>query len=51
MDDILVAEDAQNGLARSIGGLNIGCGNNGAAGTFWFGMIDDVRIYSRAVIP
>jgi N-acetylneuraminic acid mutarotase len=51
VDNILIAEDTQNGLARSIGGLNIGCGSNSAAGTFWSGMIDDVRIYSRVVIP
>jgi N-acetylneuraminic acid mutarotase len=51
VDNILVAEDTQNGLARSIGGLNIGCGSDSAAGTFWSGMIDDVRIYNRAVRP
>jgi N-acetylneuraminic acid mutarotase len=51
VDDILIAEDTQNGLGRSIGGLNIGCGSNSAAGTFWSGMIDDVRIYNRAVCP
>jgi len=51
VDDILVAEDTQNGLGRSIGGLNIGCGSNSAAETFWSGLIDDVRIYNRVVIP
>ena len=51
VDDILVAQDAQQGLGQSIGGLNIGCGMNSASGTFWSGLIDDVRIYNRAVRP
>ena len=51
VDDILIAEDTQQGLASSIGGLNIGCGMNSAAGTFWSGLIDDIRIYNRAVSP
>jgi hypothetical protein len=51
IDDILVAEDTQKGLGSSIGGLNIGCGSNSAAGTFWSGLIDDIRIYNRVVIP
>jgi len=46
VDDILVAEDSQQGLESSVGGLNIGCGINPAAGTFWSGVIDDVRIHS-----
>ncbi|MHC4538347.1 MAG: SMP-30/gluconolactonase/LRE family protein [Planctomycetota bacterium] len=51
VDDGLVAEDSQPGLADSSGGLNIGCGSDSAAGTFWSGLIDDVRIYNRAVRP
>jgi hypothetical protein len=51
IDDILVAEDTQQGLANSIGGLNIGCGFNSETGTFWSGMIDEVRIYNRTVSP
>jgi hypothetical protein len=51
VDDILIAEDTQQGLASSIGGLNIGCGTNSGVGTFWSGLIDDVRIYNRAVKP
>jgi len=51
VDDILVAEDIQEGLADSSGVLNIGCGSNLTAGTFWSGLIDDVRIYNRAVHP
>jgi len=51
VDDILVAEDTQEGLTGSSGVLNIGCGSNLTAGTFWSGLIDDIRIYNRAVNP
>jgi len=51
VDDILVAEGTQEGLNNSVGGLYIGRGNNPPAGTFWSGLIDDVRIYNRAVSP
>ena len=51
VDDILVAEDTQNNLSSSLGGLNIGCGSNSAAGAFWSGLIDDIRVYNRAVSP
>jgi len=51
VDDTLVAEDTQNNLSSSLGGLNIGCGCNSATSTFWSGLIDDVRIYNRPVRP
>jgi hypothetical protein len=51
VDDILVATDTQSKLVGSGGGLNIGCDKNLSPGSFWSGMIDDVRIYNRAVIP
>jgi hypothetical protein len=51
VDDILVAEDTQEGLGSSVGGLNIGTGKAMEPGTFWSGLIDDVRIYNRAVRP
>ena len=51
VDDVLVAEDTQTSLAACSGGLNIGCGANFEPGTFWSGLIDDVRIYNRAVKP
>jgi hypothetical protein len=41
----------QAGLPRSIGNLYIGAGSKLAAGSFWSGLIDDVRIYDRAVNP
>ncbi len=51
VDDVLVAEDAQGSLAACSGKLVIGAGKNVAPGSFWTGLIDDVRIYSRAVQP
>ncbi len=51
VDDMLAAEDTQEGLGIATGGLNIGCGMNSAPGTFWSGLIDEIRIYNRAVNP
>jgi hypothetical protein len=51
VDDMPVAEDMQKGLADVRGGLYIGCGKDMVPGTFFTGLIDDVRIYNRAVRP
>jgi N-acetylneuraminic acid mutarotase len=52
VDEVLVAEDTQaGGPADCTGGLNIGCDKDMAPGTFFSGLIDDVRIYNRAVRP
>jgi hypothetical protein len=51
VDDVLAAEDTQTGLVDSPGGLLIGCGKDMVPGTLWEGLIDDVRIYNRAVKP
>ncbi len=51
VDAILVAEDTQTQLASSDGGLDIGAGANLEPGTFFSGLIDDVRVYNRAVRP
>ena len=51
VDDIAVAEDTQDSLEYSDGGLYLGCGKAMEPGTFWSGLIDDVRIYNRAVRP
>jgi hypothetical protein len=51
VDGVLAAEDAQDSLAPSSGNVIIGTAKNMAPGTFWKGLIDDVRIYSRAVKP
>jgi hypothetical protein len=46
-----VAEDIQDSLGFFGSGLYIGVGNDFAAGTFFSGLIDDVRIYNRVVSP
>jgi hypothetical protein len=51
VDDVVAAEDTQDSLPSSSNGLNIGCGSDLVAGTFFSGLIDDVRIYNRAVSP
>ena len=51
VDGVVVAEDAQDNLDISSNGLYIGTGKAMAPGTFWSGLIDDVRIYNRAVNP
>ncbi len=51
LDDSEVARDSQTGLQGSEGDLFIGAGTSLDPGTFWSGMIDDVRIYDRAVTP
>jgi hypothetical protein len=51
VDDVLVAEEADVGVAACYGDVNIGCGENATPGTFWSGLIDDVRLYNRAVKP
>jgi hypothetical protein len=43
--------DTQIGLAASAGGLYIGTGSTLLPGSFWKGLIDDVRIYDRTVKP
>jgi hypothetical protein len=51
VDDVLVAEDKQANLQGSDSGLYIGTGKAAESGTYWSGLIDDVRIYNRAVRP
>jgi len=51
VDGVVVAEDVQDNLDISVNGLYIGTGKAMGAGTYWSGLIDDVRIYNRAVIP
>jgi hypothetical protein len=51
VDDIPVAEDEQTNLAASENGLYIGAGTAMEPGSFWSGLIDDVRIYNRALRP
>jgi N-acetylneuraminic acid mutarotase len=51
VDDVVVAEDTQIGLLSSDGGLYIGCGKDMESGTYFSGLIDDIRIYNRVVRP
>ncbi|MHC4487171.1 MAG: Kelch repeat-containing protein [Planctomycetota bacterium] len=50
-DDLEVARDTQTQLGDSVEGLYIGAGKNLEPGSFFSGLIDDVRIYNRAVTP
>jgi len=51
-DDVEVARDTQTGLEGStLGGLHIGAGNALEPGSFFSGLIDDVRIYNRVITP
>jgi len=51
VDGVIVAEDTQDGLSSSGNGIYIGAGRDLEPGTFFSGLIDDVRIYNRAVSP
>jgi hypothetical protein len=51
VDGFKVAEDTQPGLGSSENSLYIGVGKDYASGTFFSGLIDDIRIYNRAVRP
>ncbi len=51
VDGIAVAQDMQDNLKSSSNGLYIGAGKDIAPGTYFSGLIDDVRIYNRAVSP
>lgn len=51
VDDIEAARDTPASLQGSRGDLHIGAGKDLAPGTFWSGLIDDVRVYDRVVVP
>jgi hypothetical protein len=51
VDGVAVAQDRQRNLKSAYGNLHIGAGKDLAAGTFWSGLIDDVRIYQRVIQP
>ncbi|MGB2865299.1 MAG: LamG-like jellyroll fold domain-containing protein [Sedimentisphaerales bacterium] len=51
VDSVAVAQDVQDSLESSSNGLYIGTGKAMAPGTYFSGLIDDVRIYNRAVSP
>lgn len=51
VDNVAVADDTKANLGASYNGLYIGAGKVMEPGSFWSGLIDDVRIYNRALIP
>ncbi|NOR65789.1 MAG: hypothetical protein GQ528_00350 [Woeseiaceae bacterium] len=51
VDGVAVAEDTQDGLDSPASGFYIGTGKAMAPGTYFWGLIDDIRIYDRAVKP
>ena len=51
VDNVEVAKGTQGTLPGSQGGLQIGAGKNLETGSFWSGLIDDIKIYDRAVTP
>ena len=51
VDDVAVAEDKRGSLDVSENALLIGTDKAMKSGTYWSGLIDDVRIYNRAVRP
>ena len=53
MDGIEVAKDPAplSSLEDAYGGIYFGVGSTLAPGTFFSGLIDDIRIYNRAVSP
>jgi len=51
VDGVPVAEDVQDSLKIAYADLTIGAGKDLTPGTFWSGLIDDVRIYSRVIKP
>ena len=51
VDGVIVAEDAQDSLDISVNSLYFGTGKTMEPSSFWSGLIDDIRIYNRAVHP
>jgi len=51
VDGVVAAQDTQDGLQSAGTGMYFGTGSTMAPGTFFSGLIDDVRIYNRAVKP
>ncbi len=51
VDSVMAKTDTQGSQASQTTGLRIGSAANAEPGTFWSGLIDDVRIYSRVIQP
>jgi Tol biopolymer transport system component len=50
-DDVEVARNNLAPVLPAMGNLLVGAGKNLEAGTFWSGLIDDVRVYDRVAKP
>ena len=50
-DEVAKDVSAISNLVSSDRGFNLGAGRNRSLGSFWSGLIDDVRIYDRVVKP
>lgn len=51
VDGVVEAQSVEDGLTGSAGKVIIGCRKTMTPGTFFTGLIDDVRIYNRVVKP
>jgi Tol biopolymer transport system component len=51
VDDVEVAADTLTSFVGSAGNMIIGTASTMAPSSFWSGLIDDVRIYDRVVVP
>jgi hypothetical protein len=51
VDHVVAAEDPEGLLVGSLAGLYLGATGKPTVGSFWAGLIDDVRIYDRVVRP
>jgi hypothetical protein len=51
IDDVEAAKGTQAGVPSSHLGLNIGAGQDLEPDSFFSGLIDDIRIYNRAIVP
>ena len=51
IDGVAAAQDRHEGLKSASNGLHIGSDKTMAPGTYFAGLIDEVRIYNRAISP
>ncbi len=51
VDNAIAAQDTQDDLQSACGSLYIGCGDPLLPGSFFSGLIDEVRNYNRAIRP
>jgi hypothetical protein len=49
VDNVVVAKDALDGLESAAGGFYIGTDKAMKSGTYFSGLIDDIRVYNRVV--